>query len=166
MKRFLPRPLIRSGAAPASSARAASFSGIGSLHAQRVTEEGQPQDINMIVPIDLLPPVLDDLLTYGRINKPPRPWLGVYSAESEGRIVVADVDERGPAAAAGLRRGDIISAVGDASVDDLGDFYRKVWNCGPAGAEIPIEVVRDRRSAWLRIKSADRGALLKKPRLH
>jgi S1-C subfamily serine protease len=140
--------------------------GIGSLHLQQITEEGRQRDANMIVPIDLLPPVLDDLLTYGRINKPPRPWLGVYSAESDGRIVVADVDERGPAAAAGLRRGDIISAIGDTSVDNLGDFYRKVWSCGPAGAEIPIEVVRDRRSAWLRIKSADRGSYLKKPRLH
>ena len=140
--------------------------GIGSLHAQRVTEDGQPQDVNMIVPIDLLPPVLDDLLALGRINKPPRPWLGVYAGESEGKIVIAGVDERGPAAAAGLRQGDIVSAVRDRSVESLGDFYRQVWNCGPAGTEIAIEVVRDRRSTWLRIKSADRGALLKKPRLH
>ena len=140
--------------------------GIGSLHLQQVTEEGRQRDANMMVPIDLLPPILDDLLTYGRANKPPRPWLGVYSAESDGRIVVADVDERGPAAAAGLRRGDIVAAVGDTSVDSLGDFYRKVWSCGPAGAEIPIEVVRDRRSAWVRVKSSDRSHYLKKPRLH
>jgi S1-C subfamily serine protease len=140
--------------------------GVGSLHVQQVTEEGQQRDINMIVPIDLLPPILDDLLAYGRVNKPPRPWLGVFSAESEGRIVVADVAERGPAAAAGLRRGDIISAVRDSSVDSLADFYRKIWSCGPAGVEIPIEVVRDKRSIWLRVKSADRGGYLKKPRLH
>jgi hypothetical protein len=41
-----------------------------------------------------------------------------------------------------------------------------VWSCGPAGAEIPIEVVRERRSAWVRIKSSDRSGYLKKPRLH
>jgi S1-C subfamily serine protease len=140
--------------------------GIGSLHLQQVTEEGRQRDANMIVPIDLLPPILDDLLTYGRVNKPPRPWLGVYSAENEGRVLVADVDERGPAAAAGLRRGDIISAVGDTSVDNLGDFYRRVWSCGPAGAEIPLEVVRDKRSQWLRVKSSDRNGYFMKPRLH
>ena len=140
--------------------------GIGSLHVQQMADGGnQPRDINMIVPVDLLPPVLDDLLTYGRVNKPARPWLGVYSAESEGRIVVADVAERGPAAAAGLQQGDIISAVRDASVDSLADFYRKVWACGPAGTEIPIEVVREKRSHWVRIKSTDRAAFLKKPRL-
>jgi S1-C subfamily serine protease len=138
---------------------------IGSLHVQQVTEGGQHMDINMSVPIDLLLPILDDLTKYGRVNKPPRPWLGIFSGESEGRIVVANVDERGPAAAAGLRQGDIISAVRDSSVESLGDFYRKVWSCGAAGVEIPIEVVRDRRSLWLRIKSADRANYLKKPRL-
>jgi S1-C subfamily serine protease len=139
--------------------------GIGSLQVQQVTERGQRYDINMIVPIDLLPPILDDLLKFGRVNKPPRPWLGVYSGESQGRIIVAEVAEQGPAAAAGLRRGDIISAVRDSSVDDLGDFYRKVWRCGPAGVEIPMEVVRDGRSMWLRVKTADRNSFLKKPRL-
>ena len=71
-------------------------------------------------------------------------------AENEDRVVVADVVEPGPAVAAGLRRGDIISAVGDLSVETLGDFYQ-VWSCGPAGVEIPIEVVRDRRSFWPRL---------------
>jgi len=140
--------------------------GIGSLHVQQVTGEGRQQDINMIVPIDLLPPILDDLLAYGRVNKPARPWLGVYSAEAEGRIIVVDVAEPGPGAIAGLRRGDIISAVRDSGVDGLSDFYRKVWACGAAGVEIPIEVVRDKRSLWLRVKSADRDSYLKKPRLH
>ena len=140
--------------------------GIGSLHLEQSTEKGPPADINMIVPIDLLPPILDDLLAFGRVNKGPRPWLGLYSAEADGKIVIAGVDERGPAAAAGLRRGDIISSVRDTSLESLADFYRKVWSCGPAGAEIPVEFVRDKRSHWVRIKSADRSAYLKKPRLH
>jgi S1-C subfamily serine protease len=140
--------------------------GVGSLLVREVTASGSPRDVNMVVPIDLLPPILDDLLAYGQVNKPPRPWLGVYSAESDGKIMVADVTERGPAAAAGLRQGDIVLGVRDLSVDGLADFYRKVWNCGPAGTEIPIEVVRDNRAIWLRIKSADRGSYLKKPRLH
>jgi S1-C subfamily serine protease len=139
--------------------------GVGSLHVQQVTERGEQQGINMVVPIDLLPPILDDLLAYGKVNKPARPWLGVYAAESEGRIVIINVADGGPADAAGLRRGDIISSVRDSSVESLADFYRKIWSCGPAGTEIPIEVIRDRRSHWLRIKSTDRDYLTKKPRL-
>jgi S1-C subfamily serine protease len=140
--------------------------GIGSLHVEQKPGEGGRRDTNMIVPIDLLPPILDDLLAHGRVNRPARPWLGIYSAESDGRVVVGGVDERGPAAAAGLRRGDIVSAVGDSSVEALADFYRKLWRCGPAGAEIPIEVIRDKRSLWLRVKSADRASRMRKPRLH
>ncbi len=140
--------------------------GIGSLHVQHSSGRGESEDINMIVPIDLLPPILGDLRKFGRLNKPARPWLGVYSAENAGRVVVADVSEEGPAGAAGLRSGDIIASVRDRGVDSLAEFYREVWACGPAGAEIPIEIVRDKRNLWLRIKSADRSSFLKKPRMN
>ena len=60
--------------------------GIGSLHVQQMSERGTSRDINMIVPIDILKPILDDLLTFGKRNKPARPWLGVYTADSEGKI--------------------------------------------------------------------------------
>jgi S1-C subfamily serine protease len=120
--------------------------GVGSLHVEQLTVQGGPRDINMIVPIDLLPPILDDLLTRGRVNKPARPWLGIYCAESAGEIVVAALAERGPAASAGLRRGDILASVRGAEIADLADFYRKVWRCGEAGVEIPIEIIRDGRA--------------------
>jgi S1-C subfamily serine protease len=120
-------------------------------------------DINMAVPINLLPPILGELMTAGKANRPARPWLGVFPAESNGEVVVMNVAEGGPAAQAGLRRGDIISDVRDAEVESLADFYRKVWGSGEAGAEIPLRVVRDGRDAWLRVKSADRNSFLRKP---
>ncbi|EJL58696.1 trypsin-like serine protease with C-terminal PDZ domain-containing protein [Rhizobium sp. CF122] len=138
--------------------------GIGSLRLQ-MSQNDEVADINMIVPINLLPPILDDLMTRGRVNKPPRPWLGAFSAESNGDVVVMSVAEGSPASDAGLRRGDIISEIRDGEVDGLADFYRKVWSSGPAGAEIPMRVLRDGREAWLRIRSADRNAFLKKPQL-
>lgn len=139
--------------------------GVGSLHLQMATQDGEGADINMVVPINLLTPILDDLIKRGRVNKPPRPWLGAFSAESNGEVVVMSVTEGGPAAQAGLRRGDVISEIRDAEVDGLADFYRKIWESGPAGAEIPVRVLRNGREAWLRIKSADRGSFLKKPQL-
>ena len=138
--------------------------GIGSLRLEMV-RNGEMADINMIVPINLLPPILDDLLTRGQRSKLPRPWLGVFSAESTGEVVVMSVAERGPAAQAGLRRGDIISDVRNEQVDGLADFYRKLWRSGPAGAEVPMRILRDGRDTWLRIKTADRNSFLKKPQL-
>ena len=138
--------------------------GVGSLLLQTASR-GVTQDINMIVPISLLPPILDDMLAHGRVSGPSRPWLGLFSTESDGAVVVASVDRRGPAAAAGLREGDVISDVRNLAVEGLADFYRKVWESGPAGTEIPVRIIRDKREAWLRIRSADRRSLLKKPRL-
>ena len=139
--------------------------GVGSLHVEQVSEREGPRDVNMVVPIDLLPPILDDLLTYGRRNRPARPWLGVYSAENGGEIVVAAVSDRGPAASAGIRRGDVITGVGGEEVSDLGDFYRKVWALGAAGVEAPIEILRDGRTYGVTVRTADRASFLKRPRL-
>jgi S1-C subfamily serine protease len=138
--------------------------GIGSLRLQTV-QKGEIIDINMSVPINLLPPILDDLLTRGQSTSLPRPWLGVFAAESTGEVVVMSVARSGPADQAGLRRGDVISDVADEQVHGLADFYRKVWRSGPAGAEIPMRILRGGRDTWLRIKSADRNSFLKKPQL-
>ncbi|RWX81744.1 serine protease [Neorhizobium lilium] len=138
--------------------------GIGSLRLQ-MSRSGEVTDINMVVPINLLRPILDGLLHQGEFSPPPRPWLGAYSAEANGDVVVMSVTENGPAAKAGLRRGDIISEIRDGEVEGLADFYRKVWDSGPPGAEIPMRVLRDGREAWLRIRSADRNDFLRKPQL-
>jgi S1-C subfamily serine protease len=136
--------------------------GVGSLHVQQSVRAGEARDINMIVPIDLLTPVLDELLTYGRPNRPPRPWIGAYSGENEGRVVIAGVLPKGPASQSGIRVGDIVLAVRNEAVGNLADFYRKLWSSGTAGVEIPIELVRDGRTIWVRVKSRDRGSMLKK----
>ena len=138
--------------------------GIGSLRLQLV-QSGKVTDINMVVPIDLLRPILDDMLTLGQAKRPPRPWLGVFPAESNGEVTVMSVAEAGPAAKAGLRPGDVISDIRDGEVGSLADFYRKLWESGPAGAEVTMRIVRDGRENWLRVKSADRNSFLKKPHL-
>lgn len=138
--------------------------GIGSLRLQMM-QGGDTVDINMAVPIDLLPPILEDMKQRGGTAHPPRPWLGVFSAEANGEVIVMSVAQGGPAAKAGLREGDIISDVRDSEVDGLADFYRKVWSSGSAGTEVPLRVVRDGRETWLRIKSADRNDFLTKPPL-
>ena len=109
--------------------------GIGSLHLQQGSDNGPPEHLNMIVPIDLLPPILDDLLTFGRPNHPPRPWLGLYATEIEDKVVVAGLASGAPARRAGLKMGDILLAVGGEEVPDLAALYRRIWRCGAAGVE-------------------------------
>ena len=143
-----------------------SLVGIGSLHVQRSNGRELRRDVNMIVPIDLLDPILDEMLTFGRANRPPRPWLGLYAAEVEDSIVVAGISERGPAAKTRLRPGDRILAVRDEPISSLASFWRKVWASGPAGSEVVLQIVRDNDPMVVRIPSADRTQMLKSPRLH
>jgi S1-C subfamily serine protease len=139
--------------------------GIGSLQLEQPGEKGS-QHLNMIVPIDLLKPILDDLLTLGRRNRPPRPWLGLYATEVNDRIVVVGLASRGPARKAELRTGDVVLAVGGTEVSDLAGLFRRIWSLGNAGVEVPLTVYRDGRTFDLKVPSADRRKFLKAPRLH
>jgi S1-C subfamily serine protease len=143
-----------------------SLIGIGSLHVQHSSGRELRRDVNMVVPIDLLPPILDDLVAYGRPNRPVRPWLGLYAAEVEDTIVVAGLTEQGPASKAGLQPGDRILAVRDDPVASLAGFWRKVWAGGPAGSEVVLQVSRDNETLSVRVLSSDRSRFLKAPKLH
>ena len=140
--------------------------GIGSLQLEQRRAPDVVHYINMIVPIDVLKPVLEDLLAYGRPNRPSRPWLGLYAAEIEDRVVIVGLAEGGPAQRADLRQGDIILAVGGVEVAALLALFRRIWSLGPAGVEVPLTVLRDGETIELRVTSGDRNAYLKKPRLH
>jgi S1-C subfamily serine protease len=139
--------------------------GIGSLHLEQPREQGT-EHLNMIVPIDLLKPILEDLLTLGRRNRPARPWLGLYATEVNGRIVVVGLSSRGPAKKADLRTGDVVLAVGGAEVSDLAGLFRRIWSLGNAGVDVPLTLYRDGRTLDLKVPSADRRKFLKGPRLH
>ena len=140
--------------------------GIGSLQLQHAVDKGQAQNINMIVPIDLLNPILDDLLKFGRRNVPPRPWLGLYATEVENRLVVVGLADRGPAKRADLRTGDIVLSVAGKEVRDLAGLFRRVWAQGQAGVEVPITIYRDGETMDVRVKSGERNRFLKGPSLH
>ena len=140
--------------------------GIGSLQIQQASPRSPSEHLNMIVPIDILEPIFEDLLTIGRPNRPPRPWLGLYATEIEDSIVVAGLSERGPASKTALKPGDRILAVRDEPVSSLASFWRRVWASGPAGSEVVLQVVRDTETMKVRIPSADRTRLLKGPKLH
>jgi S1-C subfamily serine protease len=140
--------------------------GIGSLQLERAREGGVSEHLNMIVPIDLLKPILDDLLTYGRRNRPPRPWLGLYATEVEDKVIIVGLAGRGPAQKANLRTGDVVLAVGGTQVSELAGLFRKIWSLGNAGVEVPLLVYRDGRTFEVKVSSGDRNRFLKGPSLH
>ena len=139
--------------------------GIGSLQLERA-REGKNEHLNMVVPIDLLGPVLEDLRKFGRSNRPVRPWLGLYSTEIEDKIVAVGIAPKGPAARAEIKTGDVVVAVKGERVSTLAAFYRKVWALGRAGVEVPLTLYREGVTFDVRVNSSDRAKFLKGPRLH
>jgi len=139
--------------------------GVGSLYIEDALEGGDRRPGNMVVPIDILEPILDELVLNGRRSGPSRPWLGLFVDENMGQVVVLGTSPRGPAGSSGLQAGDTILRVNGQAIGGLADFYHKLWGAGPAGTEIGLTLIReDGASAFeMRLQSADRNNYLKIP---
>jgi len=140
--------------------------GIGSLILQQGDRKGRRLDMNMVVPIGLLAPILNDLLTYGRVNRPARPWLGMFATEADETLVIGGLSDNGPAEQAGVRAGDRVLSVNGEDVGDLAGLWRRVWASGSAGAEVRLRILRDTGAVTIPVRSGDRAKFLKSPKLH
>lgn len=140
--------------------------GIGSLLVQQVTAPGESVSANMIVPIDLLKPIVDDLRNYGRRNAPARPWMGMLVQDVGDHLVVSSIYPACPADRAGVKPGDVILEVDGERVSELAKMFRKVWSLGPAGTEIPLTLARDGRTFEAVLESIDRNARMVAGKLH
>ena len=136
--------------------------GIGSLFVMDAMTPGERLPGNMFVPIDLLKPILAEMIETGRQKAGRRPWIGVNTTEDEGRLKVLRVTTDGPAEAAGLRPGDLILAVGGEKVRDLADFYRKLWAAGEPGVEVGLTVLQGADLRELKVRSIDRLDFLRR----
>jgi S1-C subfamily serine protease len=140
--------------------------GIGSLQLDSATEGNATRQVNMMVPIDLLKPVLPDLTAYGRIDRPARPWLGLYATEIDGNVVVAGMASKGPAAKAELKTGDVVLAVKGEPVTTLLEFYRSLWALGTAGVDVPLTLKSRGVTFDVTLKSVDRAKMMRAPKMH
>ncbi len=130
--------------------------GIGSL-LLRAVDDSQPVPGNMFVPVDALKPVLKDLIANGRRTEAARPWLGLGTEELQGHLFVTNVTRDGPAAKAGIQRGDILVGVGRDAVRNHEDFYRRLWSLGAAGTEIPLRLLQGAEIKEVIVRSMDRN---------
>jgi S1-C subfamily serine protease len=134
--------------------------GVGSILTRLQIESLGWVPCNMFVPIDLLKPILTDLIANGKVRRPPQPWLGLHGEDVQGRVFILRVSKNGPSAAAGLNSGDIILSVKDKPVANLADFYRQVWALGAAGTPIPLRVLQGDQIKEIVVHSMDRRQYL------
>jgi S1-C subfamily serine protease len=130
--------------------------GIGSLIVREATADEPKLPGNVFVPIDLLKPILADLVREGHRAGPARPWLGVAADEIQGHLLVTRVSPDGPADRAGVRVGDIIVGVGPNAVRTQAEFYDRVWERRRAGDEVPLKVLKGVDVKEISVRSIDR----------
>ena len=142
------------------------LAGIGSLILQQGQRGGKRLDLNMVVPITELLPILETLRRTGHSGRPARPWLGLYATEDDEVVGVGSLAKGGPAERAGVKARDRIIAVDGRKVNDLASLWTAVRAAGPAGAEVRLTLARGTKQMDLAITSSDRARHLKAPRLH
>jgi len=130
--------------------------GIGSLFVLDALTPGERLPGNMFVPVDLLKPVLDEMIHTGAQKDSRRPWLGVNSFEEDGRVKVMQVNEESPADHAGIVAGDIILSINGEPVDSLEQFYHRLWTRGPAGVDVVLTVLHGPQVRDVTVRSINR----------
>ena len=138
--------------------------GIGSLFVEDALPGKNSLAGNMFVPIDLIEPIFADLLTKGRASGAPRPWLGMFTTEALGQLVVMGVVPEGPADLAGVLAGDVILSANGQHLTRLADMFRQLWGSGSAGIDIRLTVLRDNETIDIIVRSGDRYDYLRLPR--
>ena len=136
--------------------------GIGSLLVMDALTPGERLPGNMFVPVDLLKPVLEELMRSGSQSASHRPWLGVNSLEEDGRVKVMQVNHESPAQKAGIVAGDIILSVNGEPVASLDSFYDKVWKRGPAGSMVTLTVLHGPTLKDVTVRSIDRREFVRR----
>ena len=120
---------------------------------------GEAPFVNLAIPIEQFLGSKDELIAKGRVeSRRPRPWLGLYTREIDGGVVVAGVSPIGPARSAGFRMGDLIVRVNGEQVKGQADFYRRLW-LGSVGQNVELVVVREARFEAITVRSIDRYRL-------
>jgi serine protease Do len=111
---------------------------------------GGGMGVGFAIPVDMIKSVIESLIDDGRVV---RGWLGVYirdldepmsrsfGFEGTDGALVNDVPSDGPAAAAGMRAGDIITQFNGRGVTDVDRLRLDVAEIDP-GTDVEVEVYR------------------------
>jgi Do/DeqQ family serine protease len=137
------------------------------------SRSGSSSGVGFAVPASMVKRVVDSAL--GGATSVVRPWLGVKGdtvsadiarslglARPQG-LIVTDLYDGGPGARAGLRQGDVITAIDGAEVNDQAGLNFRVGTRSPNEA-VALTVLRDGRSQTINVRvqplpgQADRGA--------
>lgn len=119
------------------------------------------QGIGFAIPIDRARRIVNDLISYGEVHAP---WVGLVVQDitpamarhfgvAPGKgVVVALVEADSPASEAGIERGDVVTAVGGASIGSAEEYDQRLRNQAESAA-IAFAVTRDGKSTSITLQA-------------
>jgi serine protease Do len=130
------------------------------INAAIASESGGFEGIGFAIPSDMAVHIARELIAHGKVI---RGWLGVSIQELTPELaqsfglstikgaLIADVEKGGPGEAAGLKRGDVVTAFQDKQVDDASSF-RNAVAIAPIGQDAKISILRDGKKQDMTVK--------------
>ena len=120
-----------------------------------LSRSGGYQGIGFAIPSNMARPIMESLVKHGKVV---RGWLGVFiqgmdpdlakamslPAQTKG-VLIADVGKGGPAAKAGLKRGDVVQKIDGKAVDSPGKL-RNIIAAAGARRKVKLELLRNGKS--------------------
>lgn len=128
------------------------------------SRSGGSQGIGFAIPSTTVLNVAEQLIATGEVELG---YLGIvgqtvdpdvaqlYDLSSDAGAVIAEVAPDGPAAAAGLRAGDIIVAIDDEEVSTMAELAGRIQQRRP-GDDVEVELVRDGEELTLTVTLGER----------
>ncbi len=124
------------------------------------------QGIGFSIPVNMARDIMAQLIARGRVV---RGWLGIviqdltddlaagFGLSAAHGVLVSDVMAGSPAAAGGMKPGDIIVEFAGAPIKDITDLQKRVAAVAP-GYPAALAVIRDRKPARLSVKIGEQPA--------
>jgi Do/DeqQ family serine protease len=129
-----------------------------------LSRSGGFQGVGLAVPADMVSQVANNLVQHGKVV---RGYLGVniqnispalqdsFSLKNRDGALVAEVLPDGPAAKAGLKEGDVITAVNGDKVTDANSVTLTVTGLSP-GSKLKLDILRDGKAQEITATAAER----------
>lgn len=123
------------------------------INSQILSTSGGNIGIGFAIPSNMARNVMDQLIKTGKVHRgqlgigiqPMTPELAQQLGLNETRgVLVNSVAENGPAAKAGIRRGDVIVAFNGKPVSDGNTLRNQIAGTAP-GTQVKLTIVRDKR---------------------
>jgi serine protease Do len=133
--------------------------GVNTLIVRNTGSGDVAEGLGFAIPVNTAQAVAQQIIQQGYFA---RPYMGIsfqpinpdiasrYNLPAQWGVYITKVEANGPASAAGLQEGDIITKVGDITLDETHSYVNALFTYKP-GDQIALEVMRDGKPAQLQI---------------